>query len=164
MHNGLVISWSNFAGVAPDLAAAIQRRMVESRYSLLGTLRADGFPRISGVVASFSGGELWLALRPDSTMAADLLRDPRFSLHSGPTDQPEPQSDTKLHGRAIEVTDHVIRDRFVESLPHGPPSSGVALFGVDLIDASMVRLSEERTHHLIDSWRAGEAAVQHQRV
>jgi hypothetical protein len=148
--------WSEFASEAPELAAAIEQRMLQSRYTMLGTIRSDGWPRMSGIVTGISLGELWLAMRPDATMAADLRRNEKFSLHSGPMQHGELVSDTKLSGIANEVTNDDVFDQFVAALPHDLPASGLALFAVQLRDASLIRLNEAGDKHVIDSWRSGE--------
>lgn len=155
-------SWADFAAAAPELAAAISQRFAGSRYTLLGTLRSDGFPRISGIVVRVRDDRLRLAMRAGATMVADLRRDSRCSLHSGPATTDVERSDVKLHGRAAEITDPGIVATFADSLPHGPPPEGLALFDIDLIDATLIRLTEAKDAHIIDSWRAGESGSRRQ--
>src|SRR5262252_6462470 len=77
-------SWAEFEHQAPELATAVQGRFGAHLHSVLGTIRADGSPRLTGLEAPIKHGELWLAMMPDSRKAADLRRDPRFALHSTP--------------------------------------------------------------------------------
>lgn len=146
-------SWADFEGSAPELAARVRGRLESGSHCLLGSLRSDGFPRISGVIPSFRDGELWLAM-PESFKAADLRRDDRMSLHSAAAMSPVGEGDAKLHGRAWEVPGPV-RESFVSALPHDPGPGGLVVFRIDLLDASLVRLSEARDAHLIESWQAG---------
>ena len=44
------------------------------------------------------------------------------------------------------------------SLPHDPPPDGLALFDIDLVDIALIRLTEARDAHIIDSWRSGDEA------
>ena len=83
---------------------------------MLGTLRADGSPRLTGLEVHFGEGELWLAMMPDSRKADDLRRDPRFSVHSAP-DVSMVDGDAKVGGRAIAEHDETIRGRFAATLP-----------------------------------------------
>ncbi len=133
-------AWGEFAAAAPHLAAAIEDRFAASRYALVGTMRADGFPRISGIVARVEGGELWLTTRARSAIAVDLRREPRCSLHSGPVHGGEPRGDAKLQGRAVE----------------GGRGERMTRFRIDLVDASTIRLGDPPDHHVLESWRAGE--------
>jgi hypothetical protein len=139
----------------------LESQRLDSRYSVLGTLRADGSPRISGIVAGVSVGELLLTMKPRSAMAEDLRRDPRRSLHSGPSLRDVPPNDVKLNGRAVEISDASAIEWFTQVLPHEPTSADIALFTLDITDAASIRLSEDRRRHLIDSWRAGEEGTRH---
>ena len=150
-------SWQEFEQAASGLAAAMQARLLASRHSILGTLRADGAPRLSGLEAHFGEGELWLAMMPDSRKADDLRRDPRFSLHSAP-DVELIEGDAKVGGRAVEVTDDATITRFVDRLPMDLPPSGMALFRAELTDASLARVDGD--FMVIDIWHPGHAARQ----
>jgi hypothetical protein len=147
-----VASWNSFERQAPELAPAVHRRFTATLHCILGTLRADGSPRLTGLEAHFGEGELWLAMMPDSRKADDLRRDPRFSLHSAP-DVSMVDGDAKVSGLAVPVDDDETRARFAATLPQAPPSSGFALFRADLTDASLARVDGD--HMVIDSWRDG---------
>ena len=146
-------SWDGFVQQAPELAAAVQGRLAATLHSILGTLRADGSPRLTGLEAHFGEGELWLAMMPDSRKADDLRRDPRFSLHSAP-DVSMVDGDAKVNGHAVLIEDDATRTAFAATLPQPAPSSGFALFRADLTDASLARVDGD--HMFIDSWRDGD--------
>src|SRR5215204_7613018 len=98
-------SWNEIESSAPELAARARTAFDAHRHKFLATLRRDGSPRISGIEMDFIADEPWLAGMPGSVKFTDLRRDPRFMLHSG---SPEPdafESDAKLGGRALPVTD-----------------------------------------------------------
>ena len=59
------------------------------RHKTIATLRADGSPRISGIEAVFQDGELVFGSMPKARKGADLVRDPRFGLHSATVDPVE---------------------------------------------------------------------------
>jgi hypothetical protein len=148
-----VTTWAGFEREAPALAAAVQGRLTATRHSILGTLRSDGAPRVSGLEVHFGEGELWLAMMPDSRKADDLRRDPRFALHSAP-DVELVEGDAKVGGRAEPVTDAATVDRFVARLPQELPSSGMAPFRAELTDASLARVEGEEM--VIDGWHPGQ--------
>jgi Pyridoxamine 5'-phosphate oxidase len=154
-------SWGELESAAPDLAGAVQRQFGAHKHALLATLRRDGSPRISGIETSFRGGDLWLAMMPDSRKAADLRRDARFALHAAPIDLDLVEGDAKLGGRAIEVTAPAELERFVAGLDRPPPPSGVGLFRADLTELSLTRV--EGDWLVIDSWREGEGLRQQRR-
>lgn len=150
-------TWADFEREAPALAAAVHARLTATLHSILGTVRADGAPRLTGLEVHFGEGELWLAMMPDSRKADDLRRDPRFALHSAP-DVELVEGDAKLGGRAVLVTDDDTIARFVGRLPMELPESGMALFRAELTDASLARVEDD--FMVIDIWRPGEAPRQ----
>jgi hypothetical protein len=154
----VMASWSEFVSAAPELARLVEERLAAGWYALLGTIRRDGFPRISGVVPHFVDLELLLAMRTDSSMAEDLRREPRCSLHSGPVEGGRVQSDAKVQSRAAEVDDPARIDGFLLSLGSTATSSTMTLFSLHPVDASTIRLGEGH-RHLVDTWREGESGA-----
>lgn len=152
-----VTSWNGFEQQAPELARAIHERLTATLHCILGTLRADGSPRLTGLEAHFGNGELWLAMMPDSRKTDDLRRDQRFSLHSAP-DVSMVDGDAKVNGVVVSVDDEPTRAAFAATLAQPPPSSEFALFRAELTDASLARVDGD--HMVIDSWRDGAAPRQ----
>jgi hypothetical protein len=148
-----VVAWSGFERQAPELAGVVHGRITATLHCILGTLRADGSPRLTGLEAHFGEGELWLAMMPDSRKADDLRRDPRFALHSAP-DVSMVDGDAQISGRALLVDHDATRDRFAATLPQPPPSSGFVLFRADLTGASLARVDGD--YMVIHSWRDGQ--------
>ncbi|MFN2606950.1 MAG: pyridoxamine 5'-phosphate oxidase family protein [Acidimicrobiales bacterium] len=150
-------SWTDVTVAAPDLAAVVQRRFEAHGLALLATVRRDGSPRISGLEPLFALGELWLGMMPGSRKAADLLRDPRFALHSATTDKAVTQGDAKLAGRALVVDDDESFARFVEAFDRQtgapPPPGSFNLFRADVTELSSVLPAGD--HLNIDVWRHG---------
>jgi hypothetical protein len=151
-------SWSGFAEIAPELAAAVEGRFDSHRHALLATLRRDGAPRISGIEVHVFDGELWLGMMPDSVKGSDLKRDPRFSLHSAPIDLEMADGDAKIQGRAVLVDDRDTIAAFAASLSEALPPGEMELFRANIADASVVRVDMEAQLLVIDSWREGDAA------
>lgn len=149
-------SWSAAVDAAPDLAGSVRARFDASGLGLLATLRADGFPRISGVEPLF-GADLWLGMMPESRKAADLLRDPRLCLHSATADKEMKEGDAKLSGRAAAVTDEaeILRFRRLFAAHAGmePPPGPMHLFRVDVTEMSFLRPAGD--HLVIEWWREG---------
>ena len=65
-------TWEQVRKEAPELAEAVQERFDAFLHKTIATLRKDGSPRISGIEATFSGGELRLGMMPDSLKFARL--------------------------------------------------------------------------------------------
>ncbi|MBX6356458.1 MAG: pyridoxamine 5'-phosphate oxidase family protein [Micromonosporaceae bacterium] len=95
--------WCDFAAECPDLAGIAQEWIVDQHILLLGTLRADGSPRISALECDLVGGDLMIGMIWRSAKARDLLRDPRMTVHSLPPGKDNPGGDLKLYGRALAV-------------------------------------------------------------
>src|SRR5436305_13368209 len=150
-----VARWDEFERQAPELARAVGARLTATLHTILGTLKADGSPRLTGLEVHFGSGELWLAMMPDSRKADDLRRDGHFAIHSAP-DVSMVDGDAKVGGVAVLVDDEPTRARFASTLPQPPPASGFALFRTDLMEASLARV--EGDHMVIDIWRDGQPA------
>src|ERR671938_491976 len=149
-------SWSDVASAAPELAALVRARFEATGLGLLATLRRDGSPRVSGIEPLFTPDELWLGMMPGSRKAADLLRDPRFALHSATVDKQVTHGDAKLSGRAIPVQDELTLDRFRRAFEahtgYAPPPGPMTLFRAEVSDISVVRPAGD--HLNIDVWQA----------
>jgi len=118
-------SWSAIEGEVPELSARARGFLDAFVHKTLATLRRDGSPRISGSEVIFAEGELWLGSMWRSMKALDLLRDPRFALHSGSPDPDDDwHGDAKLAGRAEEIVDEELRERIFGG--KGGPGAAVA--------------------------------------
>ena len=149
-------SWSEVEAAAPQLAARGRATMDAHKHKVLATLRRDGSPRVSGIEATFTDGELWLGMMPGSRKATDLRRDPRLALHSTSVDPTEDDpsawpGDAKVAGRAVEVDDPALLER----LGAGEGGGGAHLFRVDLAEVVHTRVGEPADHLVIEVWRDG---------
>jgi hypothetical protein len=161
-------SWQQVIGEAPALAAAAEERFGAHRHTMLATLRRDGSPRLSGIEATFTSGELFLGMMPDSRKGADLRRDPRLALHSGSPDPDDGDpsawvGDAKLSGRAIEVIDPEVIRLFVGEQAQMPPGS-FDLFRVDVQELTTIRVGEPADHLVIETWRQGQGVQRIERA
>lgn len=156
----VMTSWTDVERVVPELAAAVRERFEAHGLALLATLRQDGSPRISGIEPLFALGELWLGMMPGSRKAVDLLRDPRFALHSATIDKEVQAGDAKLSGRAIPVDDEPTIERFHDAFAtrtgYRPPPGRFHLFRADIADLSTVHPAGD--HLDIRWWREGAGA------
>lgn len=149
-------SWSELEAAEPALAAAITARFDAHKHKFLGTVRADGAPRISGIEAEVRDGELMLAGMPHGRKFADLRRDPRFALHSG-SDDSDPKhpdawtGDAKVAGVAVEITDPAALAEYARATEDMPPGD-FELFRLDLREAVVIRMGEPADHIVVDQW------------
>jgi hypothetical protein len=138
---------------APEFARRVRAAFDAHKHKILATLRPDGSPRVSGIEASFTEGNLWLAGMTHSAKSADLRGDPRMALHSG-SDEPDTFSaDAKVSGRAIEV---VGAERAAFAAATGNEADGdYDLFRVDLEQVVLTALADDKSALVITSWRPG---------
>ena len=111
-----MVSWAEFEAANPALAAQGQARFAATGLSLIGTLRRDGSPRISAVEPFIFDGQLALGMMWRSMKALDLLRDPRWVVHSTISNKDGTEGEFKVYGRAVAVDEVVTRDRYCSAL------------------------------------------------
>ena len=136
-------TWGEFEAQASDLAARVRARFDAHKHKTIATLRRDGSPRISGTECEFEDGELTFGAMWRSMKALDLLRDPRFALHSGSDDPPEWSGDARVAGTVR------VEERQTEQLGR------YHHFTADITEAVVVGLNDARDKLVIESWHEG---------
>jgi pyridoxamine 5'-phosphate oxidase-like protein len=148
-------SWQDVGDAAPELARSVQIAFDAHLHKTIATLRRDGSPRISGVEATFSDGELWLGMMPGSIKARDLLHDPRLAIHSATADSEMKNGDAKIAGRAVEIRDPETIRRLADGSDDEAGQGEPHLFRVDVTEAVLTRIGEPADHLVIESWHEG---------
>lgn len=134
-------TWGDLATQRPDLMARARALFLIGQpdapgpagLGYLATIRADGGPRVHPISPAVLDGRLYAFVLRRSPKAADLLRDPRFALHSWPvpfTDDGFDDEEVHLTGRARPVDDTALVARVGEAVGDDP-ASGV-VFELDL--------------------------------
>jgi len=136
--------WHDFEEAAPEFAQRVRALFDVRRHKTIATVRADGSPRISGIEAAFTGGELVFGSMPNARKGADLRRDPRFALHSAtidPVEGAEAQwpGEAKISGRAIAAG----------PIAEGPDGES---FHADITEVVHTHLNEQATLLVIEWW------------
>ncbi len=101
-------AWKDVERAEPEFAQRVQGLFDAHRHKTIATLRTDGAPRISGIEVAFEDGELVFGSMSNARKGADLVRDPRFALHSATVDpvqgaEAQWPGEAKISGRAIKV-------------------------------------------------------------
>ncbi len=152
-------TWNEFEKVAPSIAAVFERRHAATgNLCMLGTLRPDGFPRVSPMEPRFFEGQLWIGGMPSTAKFEDLARDSRFTLHTATIDSHVADGDAKVWGTAEDVLDDALHQRYAEALYE---ETGFDLrgrtfehfFKTDLVGAAAVEINDG--HLDITTWRDG---------
>jgi hypothetical protein len=108
--------WHLFAAVAPDLAAFAREQFAPGRVAVVGTIRADGSPRVSNGEPHIMEGKLYLGMMWQSRKALDLLRDPRILLRNAVCTSTGDEVEINLSGCAIEVHEPDRRQRYAAAV------------------------------------------------
>ncbi len=155
-----MVTWKEFANEAPGIADIfVRRHTATGNLCMLGTLRADGFPRISPVEPRIFEDQLVVVGMPNTTKFNDLGRDPRLCLHTATVDTHVSEGDVKLWAEAHNLQDKALHRRFADDLF---AESGFDLRGeefdpfyvADITGASSVELIDNQL--VIAIWKPGE--------
>ena len=161
---------SEIHAAAPDLAALAREVLASCPNAVLGTHRADGSIRLSGIDPTLVGGEIVLGSMPGARKLADLRRDPRMALHSVPWESRRErpgsahvEADVKLSGRAVEVADDehaALADAVGEAIGYRP-SATEPLFRIDVTLLSSTRIVADGDRQVmeISTWTPDRGSV-----
>lgn len=150
------MKWADFKEASPELARLGEELFDRFGLILLGTLRANGYPRISPVEPMIVDGELELGMIWQSKKALDLVRDPRCTVHSVVSNREGTEGELKIWGRARDVQAPDERQRYCEALFEKigwRPKEPFHLFAIDFDHAAWRKFDPSgEVHALI--WRA----------
>jgi hypothetical protein len=151
-------TWQEFSAAAPELALAAEERFEKTGLVLVGTLRRDGWPRISPVEPLLFEGRLYLGMMWQSKKALDLQRDSRCIVHNTVCDKSGVEGEVKISGRAHEVNDPGERERYCQALEAKigwrPENDEFHLFSVEIDRAGYIRFADDK--QVSRHWREGE--------
>jgi hypothetical protein len=111
-------SWKEFAQQAPEMATFGEARF-GSGVAYLGTLRADGGPRVHPVTPII-GEQLFLFMEPTSPKGKDLQRDSRYTLHCSVKDSSGGDGEFYVRGRGTFTDDPLMREQAVQASSYKP--------------------------------------------
>ena len=152
------VTWRQFAAQAPELATLGEAQFARTGLALAGTLRRDGWPRISPVEPFIVDGELYLGMMWQSVKALDLLRDSRCVVHSTVSDREGTEGEFKVYGRAVEVTDPDERRRFADAvftaIGFRPEEPEFHCFAIAIESVAFSKLRDGQFHRQV--WKAND--------
>jgi Pyridoxamine 5'-phosphate oxidase len=146
------MNWREFEAAAPELAALGRERFEATGVALLGTLRADGSPRINPVEPYLAAGHLLLGLLTWSRKARDLVRDPRCTVHSSVSDVEGTEGEFKLYGRAREVRDDRVRAAPEKAWWRSRPVADARVYSLAIDAAAFVSWNAEEAEMTVRRW------------
>ncbi len=141
------MNWSQFKQSAPDLASLAEERFQRHGLVLVGTLRRDGWPRISQVEPLIVDGALYLGMSYRSRKALDLLRDSRITVQTIVTNKDGTEGEVKLYGRAEDVQSPEVKRTYLEAVRRElgyelSADEEFHLFAVDVSSAAYVAIED----------------------
>jgi hypothetical protein len=140
------VRWDAFEDACPEIAEIARERFALDQLVMLGTIRRDGSPRVSPCECDFGAGRLFVSMMWRSKKAVDLLRDPRFVVHSVTSNKDGTDGDVKIYGRAIDERDPEVREAFREAIrtrmDWAPEEPDYHCFSVDVSGAGYVRFGD----------------------
>ncbi len=156
-------SFADVVQAEPDLAERVREVLSSTINAVLGTIRRDGSPRLSGADPYFHDGQLRIWSMPGARKGQDLRRDPRVAVHSIPWDSRRLRdgavdvgpADAKVTGTAVLAADDGERSRFrawLQAERGVAPPADWDLFTID-IDSLAVD-SVEEGQLVVDRWSA----------
>ena len=154
-------TWDQFTALAPRIAETFVRRLgATGNLCMLGTLRPDGFPRISPMEPRLFENQLWIGGMPGTRKFEDLVRDSRFTLHTATVDTHVGDGDAKVWGTVEDIMDDELHQRYADWLfaEIGFDLRGRQFehfFRAHLVGAAAVEVDDEHMH--VTTWREGQA-------
>jgi hypothetical protein len=141
------MDWAAFTAACPEIAGLGDDRLRGRELCLLGTLRRDGSPRITPCEPDFAAGRLLIGMMWQSRKALDLLRDPRYVIHSCVANRAGDEGDFKLYGRAASVADPELRRIYCDTIrariDWAPDEPNFHLFEFDVDAAGFVIFGDD---------------------
>ncbi len=151
-------SWQEFEHQAPALSALCYQRFKATDLMMMGTIRKNGFPRISPIEWIVFEGELMLGGIWHAKKALDLLRDPRCTLHSTTTNKDGQEGDAKLWGRATPLAEERVEGYWQRVFDQtGWRATGPAhIFTIDIESAAYLAFTGDGTMKMLRWPGSGE--------
>ncbi len=147
------VSWPEFELAAADLAVHGRELFRRFGFVFIGTIRADGTPRISPVEVHIVTGHLMLVMITGTQKVRDVHRDPRVTLQTPVMDPAEPGDELKLSGRVAIESDSRQRTAtadVIESTSGWRPGESWSFFHLRV--TAVAHISWERGDMLLTRW------------
>ena len=142
-------TWEVFTTDAPELARRVRARFTSNLHHVIGTLRPNGAPRLSGTEVDIGPDGVRIGMMAGSRKLADVRRDPRVEVHSAPLEENLAEGDAKLAGRLVEVDSGE------------PEHAGAGRFELVLELVSLVRVDGDEL--VFATWQPGRGERQTRR-
>jgi hypothetical protein len=146
-----LLDWRDLESGAPEIARLGAARLDSARVAMMGTICRDGSPRISPIEPYIANGYLLVGAMAWSAKAADLRRDPRYTLHSIVTGPDTGEGELKLRGLAVEA-DADLRAQAADSWWSAQRSDKAIVFVLRIGQALFVAWDIQRGEMTVHRW------------
>lgn len=146
-----MVTFAELQRAAPSIAEFLGARLTATGLCLVGTTRADGWPRVSPMELSIVDGRFYVGSMPNAVKAKDLQRDPRCCVLTPLADKDDLAGEAKVFCRAREIESgdewEQVRGLWQESLGFDIGDPGAShMFELGIESAAWQRVED-------DSWR-----------
>src|SRR2546427_6346328 len=103
------MQWELFVKACPEISEVARARFARDQLVMVGTLRRDGWPRVSPCEIDIAAGHLFCGMMWRATKAVDLPPDPRLAIHRGTRHPEGNDGGVELYGEGGEVRGPAVR-------------------------------------------------------
>jgi hypothetical protein len=128
-----IVTWGDFAGAAPQLAAFGAERF-RLRPAYLATVRRSELPQVHPVTPIVTRDALFVFMEPTSPKARDLRERGWYALHNGVPDMQGTGGEFYVAGKAVPVEDRSVRSLAAAAASYEPAERYV-LFELKVVEA-----------------------------
>jgi hypothetical protein len=152
--------WNEFESAAPELSKLARERFETTELVLMGTLRTNGWPRISPIEYTFWDGDLVFGGMWRSKKFLDVMRDNRVTIHNTTANKDGQEGDAKLYGRLVTLAPERVEPywQHIFALMNWRPSGPAHVYTMDIETAAYLRFTAEGDMHLL-RWPGNEWVV-----
>lgn len=158
-----MIDFQELSRLAPEVADPISARFAATGLGMLGTVRANGAPRVSPIEVGPFEDRLYVGMMPGSQKHRDAIRDPRYCMVTAIANRHDLGGEGKLYGVLDPVTDPGRSDTILRHQAEANGFDPDALAGSPmfelLIDRAAWQLVVDDAWTTL-SWRLGVQGIQ----
>lgn len=143
--------WSEFEAASPELAALARERFGATELVMMGTLRKNGWPRISPIEFTFWDGDLVFGGMWQSKKFLDVMRDNRVTVHSTTANKDGQEGDVKLYGRLVALEEERVEPywQHIFELMAWRPKGPAHVYVMEIESGSYVRFEGDGTMNVL---------------
>ncbi len=100
----MTTTFAEFEANAPEIGAFVRKKIETTGLAMVGTIRGDGWPRVSAWELFITDGRIYVGSMPNAVKVKDLRRDPRCCVMTPLADKDDLEGEGKLFCVAREIS------------------------------------------------------------